>query len=194
MAGSTTNLDLISSSQAAKEVTANALFDAGSPGTLYGRRATTTTALTWGYYGGILNISGTLTLIANGTVALTASATNYIEVTPSTGAVTKNTTSFTAGRIPLYQIVTGASTVTSYLDKRAFIPSAQRGQAYGVASLDSSGKIPMTELLFTSPIILPSYTTAGRPTAVVGGMAFDTTLGKMIIGVAAGTWQVVTST
>ncbi len=118
MANSTTNLDLISSTQASKEITANALYDAGSPATLYGRRASTTTALTWGYYGGNLNISGTSTSISNGTIQLTASTVNYLQASATTGAVSVNTTGFTTGSIPLYQITTGASTVTSYIDAR----------------------------------------------------------------------------
>jgi hypothetical protein len=117
MSDSTTNLDLISSSQAQKEITANALFDAASPAMLFGRRASTTAGLSWGYYGGTLNVSGTPTSISNGTVALTASATNYLEATAA-GVVSANTSAFTAGRIPLYTIITGTSTVTSYGDKR----------------------------------------------------------------------------
>lgn len=123
MASSTTNLDTISSSQAQKEVTANALFDAGSPGTLFGRRASTTSALTWGYYGGVMLVDGVLTSISNGTVALSASTTNYVEASRA-GVVSKNTTGFTAGSIPLYTIVTGASTVTSYTDHRLAVPPA----------------------------------------------------------------------
>jgi hypothetical protein len=117
MSGSTSLLDLISSSQASKEVTANALFDAASPAMLFGRRSSTTAALTWGYYGGTLLVDGVLTAIANGTVALSASSTNYVEATRA-GVVSKNTTGFTAGRIPLYKVVTGAATVTSYEDWR----------------------------------------------------------------------------
>jgi hypothetical protein len=120
MADSTTILDTIQQSQAQKEVTANALYDAMSPGALYGRRASTTSGLTWGYYGGTFQASPTArVLIANGTVALTASATNYVEADLSTGVVTKNTTAFTSsGNIPLYKIVTGGTTVTSYEDWR----------------------------------------------------------------------------
>jgi hypothetical protein len=117
MSGSTSLLDLISSAQASKEVTANALFDAGSPAMLFGRRASTTAALTWGYYGGVMLVDGVSTAIANGTVALSASSTNYVEASRA-GVVSKNTTGFTAGRIPLYKIVTGAATVTSYEDWR----------------------------------------------------------------------------
>lgn len=121
MANSTTNLDTISSSQASKEVTANAMHDAGSPATIFGRRASTTSALTWGYYGGYLMVDGVLTSISNGAVALTASTTNYVEATRA-GAVSKNTTGFTAGSIPLYAIVTGTATVSSYTDYRLATP------------------------------------------------------------------------
>lgn len=117
MAGSTTNIDTISQSQASKEVTANAYFDAASPATIFGRRQSTSSGLTWGYYGGGMWVDGVLTTIANGTVALTASTTNYVEATRA-GVVSKNTTAFTAGSIPLYTIVTGTATVTSYTDHR----------------------------------------------------------------------------
>ena len=116
MADSTTNLDTITSSQPGKEVTANAFFDAASHGTLYGRRASTTTALTWGYYGGRVWINGAGVSIANGTVALTASATNIVQVNATTGAVSVAAT-LTAGNIPVYTVVTGASSVTSYTDE-----------------------------------------------------------------------------
>ena len=112
MSNSTTLLDTISTSQSQKEVTANAMFDAASQSMIFGRRASTTTALTCGYYGGRMLVDGVLTAIANGTVALTASTTNYVEATRA-GVVSKNTTGFTAGQIPLYTIVTGTASVTS---------------------------------------------------------------------------------
>lgn len=118
MSNSTTNLDLISASQSSKEVTANSLFDAASPAMLYGRRALTSAGLTWGYYGGTVLAGGVPTQIANGTVALTPSATNYVEADTSTGAVSVNTTGFTSGRMALYQAITGTATVTSYADLR----------------------------------------------------------------------------
>ena len=117
MGNSTPNLDTISSSQASKEVTANALFDAVSQTGIFGRKASTT-ALTWHYYGGRFRASaGTYSTIANGTLALSASTTNYIEVTVD-GVVSSNTTAFTAGRIPLYTVVTLVSTIDSYTDQR----------------------------------------------------------------------------
>lgn len=120
MSSSTSLLDLIAQSQSSKEVTANALFDAGSPATLFGRRSSTSSGLTWGYYGGAMMVDGVITAIANGTLTLSASTTNYIEATRA-GVVSKNTTGFSAGSIPLYSAVTGSSTVTSYTDSRAWV-------------------------------------------------------------------------
>lgn len=123
MANSTTNIDTIAQSQASKEVTANALFDAASQATTYGRRASTSSGLTWGYYGGnVTKTDGTLVQIANGTVTLTASTTNYVVANRATGAVSVSTATTNwnnqAEYHRLYQIVTGTSTVSSYTDSR----------------------------------------------------------------------------
>ena len=125
MADSTTNLDLISSGQSAKEVTANELFDAGSPAATLGRRASTTVGLTWGYYGGVVRLdSGSLHQIANGTKTLTNNATNFLELDTTDGSVDLNTTSFTAGKVPLYEIIVASGAVTSYEDMRALYGAA----------------------------------------------------------------------
>jgi len=117
MASSTTHLDTISSTQAQKEVTANALYDAASHATAWGRRASTTAALTWGYYGGTEWEAGSLTVRANGTLTLTNNATNYIEKAPG-AAPSVNTSAFTAGSKRLYTVVTSGGVVTSYTDHR----------------------------------------------------------------------------
>lgn len=117
MANSSTNIDLIATSQAQKEVTANAYFDAASPAALFGRRASQCSGLTWGYYGGAMVVDGALTAIANAQITLAANSTNYIEATRA-GIVSSNTSGFTAGRTPLYAVATGAASVTSYTDYR----------------------------------------------------------------------------
>jgi len=106
-----------------------------SVGALFGRRRSTTTLLTWGYYGGPMVVDGALTVIANGTVALSASATNYIEATRA-GVVSKNTTAFTPGSIPLYTVVTDTTTVTvspGYTDYRAWAQPLHVTSKIGVA-------------------------------------------------------------
>jgi len=122
MSNSTITFDALVQSQASKEITVNAMLDALSPASLYGRRHSQSSGLTWGYYGGNVLVNGVLTQIANATVALTASTTNYIEANPTTGAVSKNTTGFTAGQTPLYTIVTGTATVSNYTDHRIAVP------------------------------------------------------------------------
>lgn len=163
MSGSTPILDLLTQGQSGKEITANALFDAASPATLFGRRQASSSGLTWGYYGGAVNNAGTITQIANGTLTLPASATNYVQASKA-GVVSANTAGFTAGQIPLYTVVTGTATVSSYTDHRAFLTSAMP----------------------------PQYTTAAAPAWTVGGMYFDTTLNKLRIG-GASAWETVTS-
>lgn len=120
MANKTTHLVLIQASQSAKEVTSNALDDAASPAMIFGRNATATFNTTWGYYGGRMLIDGVLTTIANGTIAVTASSTVYVEATRA-GVVSMNTTAFTPGSIPLYTLTTGISSITDYIDERAWV-------------------------------------------------------------------------
>lgn len=126
MSNSTTLLDTIATNQSNKEVVVNALFDAASPGLIWGRHASACTGLVWGFYGGQYGSHA----IANGTVTLTASATNYVYGDGSTGAVSVNTTGTPSGAIPLYTIVTGTTTVTSYTDTRSFQPQSQ-GSSFG---------------------------------------------------------------
>jgi len=138
MANSITHVDTIISSQYGKEITANAYFDAASPATLYGRRASTCGGTTWGYYGGNGRVNGVLTQVANGTLTLTASTTCYIEATPTTGAVSFNTAGCSAGRIPLYTVVTGASTVSSYTDHRLAVPDVTGHRSSGLDAIIDS--------------------------------------------------------
>lgn len=138
MSNSTVTFDPVVQSQASKEITANGFFDAASPATLYGRRQSTTSGLTWGYYGGNVLVNGVLTQIANATLTLTTSTTNYVEAEPTTGAVSFNTTGFTVGRTPLYTVVTGTATVTSYTDHRLAVPDVTGRLAKAVADANTT--------------------------------------------------------
>lgn len=125
MASSTSNLDLLTNGQAGHAYTANDMFDAASPAMLFGRRAKLCTGLNWYYYGGYLSVNGVLTVIANNAspLVLTASANNYVECT-NAGVVTANTSGFTAGKIPLYLVVTNSTGVTTspgYTDYRTWV-------------------------------------------------------------------------
>lgn len=122
MSNSTITFDPVVQNQSSKEVTINAYFDASSPASLYGRRQSTSSGLNFGYYGGnVTKSDGTLAQIANGTLSLTASSTNYLVAKKDDGAVsasisTNNWNSADYWR--LYSVVTGTATVTSYTDSR----------------------------------------------------------------------------
>lgn len=137
MSNSTSHLPLVIQAQSGKEVTANNLFDAASPATLFARNQQTSSGLTWGYIGGNMLVDGVLTQISNATLLLTASATNYVEATRA-GVVSKNTTGFTAGQIPLYEIVVGTATVTSYTDRRNWVQIPQISSRLALAMADAN--------------------------------------------------------
>ncbi len=92
----------------------------------FAQNPATTTGLTFGYAAGKFRYGSSVVLVAAGTVTLTASATNYIEV-DNAGAVSANTTGFTAGDLPLWVVVTGASSITSATDDRAWLSIPQSG-------------------------------------------------------------------
>jgi hypothetical protein len=117
MANSTTNLDTVQSNAVLKESQANELFDAASPATAFGRRAAASSGLTWGFYGGTIFVNGVATQISNGTVSLTNSASNLIELS-RTGVVSASTSGASADKIPLYEAVTSGGVVTVYVDYR----------------------------------------------------------------------------
>ena len=83
---------------------------------------TTTTGTTWGYQAGSVRFDNTVTDIAASTVALTDDKTNYVQVNLS-GTVSRNITGFTAGQIPIRQIVVASGVQTTSTDKRAWFQS-----------------------------------------------------------------------
>ena len=119
MSDSTTQLNQVSQSAIQREATINANFDMAAPSMLFGYDSVASSGLTWGYQGG--RYSGTQ--FADGTVALTTAATNYVVAHRTTMAVSASTANTnwnnttTYGRC--YLVVAGASTVTSYQDHRA---------------------------------------------------------------------------
>lgn len=130
MSDSTSLFDQLLTSAANLPTRINELLDSVSPASLGGRRASTTTGLTWGYYGGDVLVNGVPTAVANGTVALTASTTNYVSINQA-GAVSV-ATAVNAANTPLYTVVTGASTVSSYTDTRT--PKSMARLNHGIAS------------------------------------------------------------
>ena len=87
------------------------ILDAAVGGAVqFGNNPSTTSGLTYGYHGGRIYSNGANITIADGTVGLTASATNYVQRTAS-GTVSVNTTGYTAGLIPMATVVTGSNSL-----------------------------------------------------------------------------------
>ena len=119
MSDYTSALDLIAESSLSKEVTANELFDAASPASIFARRRATSVGLSWGVIGGRFGA----TSIGNQVVTLTASAVNYVVIDRATlvASVSTGTTNWNDtddfGRD--YKITTDTSTATGWEDHRA---------------------------------------------------------------------------
>ena len=200
MSDSTNWLDTISVSQSQKETTANELFDAASPATLFGRHASACSGLTWAYYGGRHWDGTAAVLIANGTLTLAASSTNYVEAT-SAGVVSSNTSAFTSGRIRIAKVVTGASSATSYEDHRTLGAASSGGggsQPYDVGGTYPgvpAASVVLIRYPFPRAVTFPTGLTDSKGVAAVAATAqtdFDikkngTSAGTMRFAAAATT-------
>lgn len=109
----------LSAAQTSPEVPINENFETLEHEAIYGKRQPATTGLTWAYYGGRwagINI-------ADGTLTLAGSTTNYIVVSRDTGAISVSSTSTNWDNVSLYarvyQVATSGSAVTAVQDHRA---------------------------------------------------------------------------
>lgn len=113
-----TILQQLATSQANPEIPINENFDVLGALAVYGKDATTTTGLTWGYLGGRW---GGFAITA-ATLTLTASSTNYVVVARATGVISTSTTSTNWNDADnfarVYLLTTGGSTVTTEEDHR----------------------------------------------------------------------------
>ncbi|RQS20712.1 hypothetical protein [Burkholderia sp. Bp8998] len=163
MSNSSTLLDTLSATSSTKEATLNALFDAVSPLMLWGRRAATTGGLVWGYYGGTyMNPEGMVQSIPDGTLTLAASATNYIFADPVTGVVSSNTSGFPAASFPLYQVVTGTLTASSYTDVRSYQPNAISGSLRGAVNEGAGSRLVDTSASTAANLVVKTLAAAGN--------------------------------
>lgn len=105
--------------QASAEVLVNRMGETLEHQAVYGRRQSTTTALTWGYYGGRW---GGFAITA-GTVTLTDGATNYLVVAIATGVLSVSTATTnwndTSNYLRVYKITAADGAVTAVEDHRA---------------------------------------------------------------------------
>ena len=148
-------LQTILSAQASPEIPINENFAVLGALAVYGRDATTTAGLTWGFlagrWGGFAVTAGTLTL-AN-------AATNYVVVLRSTGAISVSSTitnwNDTAAYARVYQLTTAGDVVTATQDHRVAgsgvfgsggsapsgptqVPNLQTGTTYTYVTADST--------------------------------------------------------
>jgi hypothetical protein len=121
----------------------NENFKSVSPAASFGIKDSTTTGLTLGYYGGILNGVS----YADGTHLLTASTTRYVVASKATGVVSSDTGTTNWADTTNYKrmgvAVVGASTITSWTDWREFSSNASgagTGDVVGPAS-SVSGRV-----------------------------------------------------
>ncbi|MDQ0024333.1 hypothetical protein J2X90_002131 [Variovorax paradoxus] len=192
----TTLQNIVASSSALTQLNEN--FDAVSAAGIYGRRAPAVVGLTWAYYGG----RGFGNTVADGTVALTGSTTNYVVASRSTGAVSTSTSitnwNDTTNYFRCYLIVTGAATITTATDYREFTGGAAAGSSmtnpmttagdiiYG--GTPSGGIAPPTRLAASTNGYVLTLA-AGVPTwaAASGGFSNPmTTSGDLILGGSLG--------
>jgi hypothetical protein len=118
MSDSTTNLDQLSASQSNQEARVNELGDALSVAASFGRRASTTNGLSWGFYGvPRYYVSATAVAKANGTVSITSSATRYVSVDRAL-AVSQVGSAFDPDKLAIFKVVTSSDSITSYEDHR----------------------------------------------------------------------------
>jgi hypothetical protein len=159
----------------------NETFDAASPAIVGARNASTSNLLTWGYIGGRINGADK----ANGTLALTASNTNYI-VMAKTGlavsvAITTTNWNDSANYWRLYSVVTSATAATSWIDERLSSTGLQ-----GIGGAGGAGLVNFTESVniaapnATVPVVSLTATNAATNVDVVlapkgtGGIAMKT--------------------
>ena len=134
------------------------IMDARSLADIFANNPDTTTGLTWGYKAGAIRVDNVVTAVAASTIALTNTATNYIEV-DSAGTVSRNTTSFTSGKIPLYTVVCAGGIQTVVTDKRAWFHPLPIPSTNGQFLIGSTGADP----------VLATLTGTAREITITGG-------------------------
>lgn len=149
----------------------------------WGYRETGSSGLIFAYYGGPAWNGSTYTSIADGTVTLTASATNYVERTVA-GVVSANTSAWTAGRLPLYLVTTTGSVVTGIVDQRGAATTVQSVFGRSGAVVATSGDYAVAQVTGAAPLASPTFTGTVTGPTITASTQF-TGPGTGITGTAA---------
>ncbi|MFN3732257.1 SGNH/GDSL hydrolase family protein [Comamonas testosteroni] len=176
--------------QADPQVPVNENFTAVEHIAVYGKDATHTSGLTWGYLGGRW---GGFAIVA-GTVVLMANATSYVVVERTTGALSVSTATAnwnnTAAYARVYKLTTGPATVTAVEDWRAgeggvhgggsgtnllnAVNVFKRNQSVEPQVLSSAGAIAINASLSnTFGITLTGNATIANPSGLSDGMLLN---------------------
>ena len=111
----------LSTNQAQKETIINENFTALNQPSTFGWRVQSTTGLQYAYWGGnYQNSSGALITLADGTVTVTASTTNYVYFNPVTNTILNSTSVPESGKVRLAKVITDPTKITSVTDERLF--------------------------------------------------------------------------
>ena len=145
------------------------VVDARALADIFANNPDTTTGLTWGYKAGTIRVDQTVTAVAASTISLTDTATNYIEVN-SAGTVSRNTTAFTSGRVPLYTVVCAGGVQTVVTNKRAWFQPLPVPATNGQVLVGSTGADPVLATLTATANETTVANTAG---AITVGIADD---------------------
>jgi hypothetical protein len=135
-----------------------------------------TTGLTFAYYGGRICTLNAILTVAAGTLTLSPSTTNYVQVSPA-GVVSSNTAGFTAGYVPLYIIVTGVSTISTITNAKALLTSLPNGGVTGamLSVAASTQNVQRHVSSITTTTTIPLLIAPGQPV----------TLNKLMIAATA---------
>lgn len=98
--------------------------------------------LTWGYQSGDIRFGNSIISVSAGTLTLTDDATNYVEV-DSAGNVSANISGFTAGSVPIREIITASGVISTSTDKRAWVLAL--GTAATKNTGTASGEVPTND-------------------------------------------------
>lgn len=119
MSDSSTPLGNIAINNINQTAHANALFDAVYSTAIFAINRFATSGTNLVLHGGKLCINGVITPVADTSVSLSTSTTTYIMASPQTGAISTNTSGYTAGYWRIGRAVTGTSSITTWYDDRA---------------------------------------------------------------------------